>query len=84
MRSAEEFASGALPTAVHMTVDDVEEKVAELPADKPIVFICSTGARSGEAYDIVVAERDDLKVYFLNANATYAKDGSYKLAPPEG
>ncbi len=84
VRSAEEFATGALPTAKHMTVDDVEEQVAELPADKPIIFICSTGARSGEAYDIVKAEREELTVYFLNANATYGKDGSYTLEPADG
>ncbi|MBT7487889.1 MAG: rhodanese-like domain-containing protein, partial [Rhodospirillales bacterium] len=82
VRSPEEFKMGSLPTAVNMTVDEVEEKVATLPKDKPIIFICSTGSRSGEAYDIVKPTREDLKVYFLNATVEYAKDGSYKLSPP--
>jgi len=64
-----------------MTVDEVEEKIAALPSDKPIIFVCSTGARSGEAYDIVKMAREDLEVYFLDANVTHAKDGTYKLEP---
>jgi len=82
VRDPEEFKTGSLPTAVNMTVDDVEEKVAELPKDKPIIFICSTGARSGEAYDIAKPAREDLKLYFLNATVEYAKDGTYALKPP--
>ncbi len=84
VRDPEEYKAGSLPTAINMTVDDVEEKVAELPNDKPIVFICSTEARSGEAYDIVKPQREDFKIYFLNASMEYKKDGSYTLAPPEG
>ena len=82
VRDPEEFKTGSLPTAINMTVDQVEEKVAELPTDKPIIFICSTGARSGEAYDIVKPARENLKLYFLNATVEYAKNGSYTLGPP--
>jgi len=82
VRDPEEFKTGSLPTAIHMTVDDVEENVASLPSDKPIVFFCSTGARSGEAYDIVKPEREGLKLYFLNATMEFAKDGSFTLGPP--
>ncbi len=81
VRDAVEFKTGSFPTAIHMTVDQVEEKVAQLPTDKPIIFVCSTGARSGEAYDIVKMEREDLKIYFLDAIVTHAKDGTYKLEP---
>ena len=81
VRSPEEFKMGSIKGAINMTVDEVEEKVAELPSDKPIIFFCSTGARSGEAYDIVKMEREGLEVYFLDANVTHAKDGTYKLEP---
>ncbi len=82
VRDPEEFEAGSFPTAINMTVDDVEENVAELPNDKPIIFVCATGARSGEAYDIVRPEREDLEIYFLNATVEYAKDGSFTLQPP--
>ncbi|HSG94046.1 MAG TPA: rhodanese-like domain-containing protein, partial [Afifellaceae bacterium] len=82
VREPDEFEAGSLPNAVNMTVDDVEENVADLPNDKQIIFVCATGARSGEAYDIVKLEREDLEVYFLNATVEYAKDGSFTLQPP--
>ncbi len=82
VRSPEEFKTGAFKGAVNMTVDEVEAKVAELPSDKPIIFVCSTGSRSGEAYDISKMARDDLEVYFLDATVTYAEGGTYKLEPP--
>ncbi|NQU55633.1 MAG: rhodanese-like domain-containing protein [Rhodospirillales bacterium] len=82
VRSREEFNTGNFKGSIHMTVDDVEDKVAELPSDKPIIFVCSTGTRSGEAYDIVKLIREDMKVYFLNALVTHARDGTYKLESP--
>jgi rhodanese-related sulfurtransferase len=55
-----------------------------LPSDKPIVFVCATGARSGEAYYMVKDNRPDIKeVYYLEAEVTYKKDGSYKIIPPK-
>ncbi len=75
---------GTYGKAVVMSVDDVEDKMEELPSDKPIVFFCSTGARAGEAYDLVKMKREDLKVYFLDANVAFNKDGSMpKVSPPD-
>ena len=81
VRDPEEVAAGSFKTAKNITVDDVEATAAELPSDKPIIFVCATGARSGEAYDIVKSARDDLKVYFLNAEVAFGTDGSYELKP---
>lgn len=81
VRDDVEFKTGSFPTAIHMTVDQVEEDIAKLPTDKPIIFVCSTGARSGEAYDIVKMAREDMKIYFLDATLTHAQDGTYKLEP---
>jgi rhodanese-related sulfurtransferase len=73
---------GTYGQAVVMAVDELEDQVSDLPTDKPIVFFCSTGARSGEAYDIVKMKRDDLMVYFLDANVKFHKDGSIPTASP--
>jgi rhodanese-related sulfurtransferase len=75
---------GTYGKAVVMSVDNLEDKMQELPSDKPIVFFCSTGARAGEAYDLVKMKREDLKVYFLDANVAFNKDGSMpKVSPPD-
>ncbi|MDP6785517.1 MAG: rhodanese-like domain-containing protein [Rhodospirillales bacterium] len=79
VRDPSEFKGGHFKPAVNMTVDEVEEGVDELPTGKPIVFVCATGTRSAEAFDIVKMARDDVEVYFLDANVEYASDGSYKI-----
>ncbi len=84
VRDPAEFEQGHVAGAVNLSIDDLEDKVAELPSDKPIVFVCSTGARSGEAYDIVKLLREDLEVYFVNAEITYNPDGTQTYVPVEG
>jgi rhodanese-related sulfurtransferase len=83
VRDADEFAEGHLGIANNIPMDDLGDKVDSLPSDKPIVFICSTGARGGEAYDTVAMLREELKTYFLNAEPTYNKDGSYSFKAVE-
>lgn len=80
VRDPDEFATGHFKTAINMSVDKLEKKVNTLPADKPIVFVCSTGARSGESYYMLQDIRPELKkVYFLEAEVVFNKDGSHKI-----
>jgi rhodanese-related sulfurtransferase len=79
VRDPEEFATGSFKNAVNIPVNTLDKKIGTLPADKPIIFFCTTGARGGEAYDIVQLLRPELKVYFLNAAVKFAKDGSYTI-----
>jgi len=62
---------------MNMTIDELEEQIAAFSTDpKPIVFICSTGARSGEAYYLFQFMRPELQdVYYLDANVSYTPDG---------
>jgi rhodanese-related sulfurtransferase len=84
VRDADEYAMGHFKTAVNIPVNDLEKKVATLPADKTIVFVCSTGARSGESFYMLQDLRPELKkVYYLEAECTYKKDGSYKIKKVE-
>jgi 3-mercaptopyruvate sulfurtransferase SseA len=84
VRDPDEYAAGHFNSAVNIPVDDLEQKVKALPSDKPIVFVCSTGARSGESYYMIQDIRPELKdVFFLEAEVTFNKDGSYKITKPE-
>jgi rhodanese-related sulfurtransferase len=58
-----------------------EAEIANLPADKPIIFFCNTGARAGEAYDFVQMKRKNLQVYFLDANLSFNKQPLPKVTP---
>jgi rhodanese-related sulfurtransferase len=82
VRSPEEYAVCHLPGAVNIPVRMVGKKMAELPSDKPIVFVCSTGTRSGKIFSMVQDMRPELKeVYYLEANVTCSRDGSFTIAP---
>lgn len=84
VRDKDEFATGSFKGALNISVDELEEKAATLAADKPIIFVCSTGARSGEAYWMLRDIRPELKnIAFLDAEITFKKDGSFDLKKPE-
>lgn len=83
VRDADEFKTGSLKTAINIPVDVLEEKIKNLPTDKPVVFICGTGARSGESYYMVQDLRPEMKnVFYLDAEMTVHKDGSFELKKP--
>lgn len=80
VRDADEFAAGSLKGAVNIPVDNLEAKIPALPSDKPIIFVCGTGARSGESFYMVQDIRPELKdVFYLDAELTLHKDGSFEI-----
>ena len=84
VRDPDEFAMGHFKTAINIPVDQLEKNVKTLASDKPIVFVCSTGARSGESYYMLQDLRPELKtVHYLEAGCTYNKDGSYEIKKTE-
>jgi rhodanese-related sulfurtransferase len=70
VRDAKEFVKGTFPGAINIPINEIEKKLAELPKDKPVVFTCATGARSGEAYDTVSTLGSGIKAYFLDADVS--------------
>ena len=83
VRDADEFKSGSFKTAINIPVDQLENKIKTLPTDKPVVFVCGTGARSGESFYMVQDLRPELKnVYYLEGELTFKKDGSFEIKEP--
>jgi len=82
VRDADEYAKGSFKTAVNMPVDTLEAKIKDLPSDKPIVYFCSTGARSGEAYYMTLDVRESLKdVFYADAEIEF-KEGNFTIKKP--
>jgi len=80
VRDSDEFAEGHFPTAINITNDELEANLKTLKVDKPIIFVCATGARSGEAYYMVQDLRPDIKeVYYVEAKITYKEGGGFEL-----
>lgn len=84
VRDPDEFAEGRMATAVNIPVDQLAKDMSVLKGDKPIVYVCSTGARSGEAYYMTLDARPDIKdVYYLEAIVHYGPDGQCEIEPPK-
>ena len=63
-----------------MPVNSIEKNLDKLPTDKPIVFFCGAGGRSGEAHDLVRAQRPELKTVFIDATIKFGANGDYTIA----
>jgi len=64
---------GTFATARVIPIDTLLPQIADLPNDKPTIFFCANGARAGEAFDFVNMKRNDMKVYFLEADVAFKK-----------
>jgi rhodanese-related sulfurtransferase len=80
VRDPKEVASGMIKGSVNIPMNELEKKIATLPSDKPVVFVCGTGARSGEAYDTVKLLGGKVQASFLDADVKFNADGSYTMA----
>lgn len=80
VREADEFKAGHLKGAVNITVNELEKQAKGMKFDKPVVFVCATGSRSGEAYYMLRDLRKDVKdVYYLEATVKCAQDGNCNI-----
>jgi len=54
VRTPQEFATGHLPGAINIPVQDLESRLAELEEkQRPVVLYCRSGSRSGSAARIL-------------------------------
>ncbi|NTV95958.1 MAG: rhodanese-like domain-containing protein [Thiobacillus sp.] len=79
VRDAKEFKAGAMKGSINIPIDQLEKKIDSLPAGKPLVFVCGTGGRAGEAYDMVKLMRGELQPWFIDAEITFNADGSFSI-----
>jgi rhodanese-related sulfurtransferase len=69
VREPYEWEAGHIPGATHLDMATLAERIDEIPKDRPVAFICLSGARSGlvastlkargyEAYNVEGGFRD--------------------------
>lgn len=74
VRTPEEFASGHIPGAVNISVDQLAQRLSEIPQDKPVVLYCRSGNRSNQAAQIL--ERAGYtQIYDLGGIITWVQQG---------
>lgn len=79
VRDEKEFRKAAIKGSVNIPIDQLEKRMDSLPKGKPVVFICGTGGRAGEAYDSVKLLRADLQPWFIDAETTFNADGTFVI-----
>ena len=53
-RTPEEFSFGTIPGAVNIPLDEMRDRLSELPTDKPVVLFCAVGLRGYLAQRILI------------------------------
>jgi len=77
VRDADEFAKGSFKTAINIPMEKLEGKIKGFTDEKPIVYVCPTGARSGEAYYMTKDVKESLKkVYYVEAELDFKGPGN--------
>ncbi|CAA9398129.1 MAG: Thioredoxin [uncultured Nocardioides sp.] len=56
VREADEYAAGHVPGAVHVPMNEVPSRVAELPTDQQLLVICQVGGRSRQVVQFLQAQ----------------------------
>ena len=53
VRTPDEFSLGSLPGAVNIPLDEIRDRIDEIPKDKPVYVFCAIGLRGYLAYRIL-------------------------------
>lgn len=75
VRTLQEFQSGSIPGAMHIPVDELRSRLAELPRDRKIVVFCQVGQRGYIATRILLQNGYDV----VNLSGGYK---GYRLFEP--
>ena len=65
VRTAEEYASGHIPGAVHVPFDQVAERIAEIDAPHGVALYCMVGPRARKGESALLAIGYNKKVFHL-------------------
>lgn len=55
VRTTQEFSMGSIPGAVNIPLDDLRQRIGEVPTDKPVLIFCAIGLRGYLALKILTA-----------------------------
>ena len=60
-RNPNEYITIHYPNALNIPVNELETRLSEVPADKPVLVHCALGKRAERAYEILKEKRPDIK-----------------------
>jgi rhodanese-related sulfurtransferase len=79
VRNASEAKDGALPSSVNVPLDELEQRLSDIPKDKTVLIHCGTGARAEMAYNVL--KKAGFNVKYLKAKVEFDKEhkGKYTI-----
>jgi len=77
VRDPEETQMGVIKGAINIPVNELKDRLNELPKDKEIIVHCATGMRAEMAYNIL--KDAGYKARFLDATIKIKKGGKYTI-----
>lgn len=82
VREDEEWTAGRIEGAVHIPLGELDRRMSELDRDRPIVTVCRSGRRAGEAAELLDAA--GLNAEVMDGGMTqWAKD-KLPFSTPDG
>lgn len=69
---------GHIPSAQLITLDQLPQKIENLPSDKPIVFVCMSGGRSAQATELAM-ENGWVQVYNMRGGMLVWNENGYNV-----
>ncbi|CAG0965709.1 thiosulfate sulfurtransferase [Burkholderiales bacterium] len=80
VRAAHELAQGRIAGARHLPLAELPQRLAELPADRPVVFYCHSGGRSFQACRFAAAQGHG-ELYNLDGGIVAWLRAGFELTP---
>jgi len=77
VRTDKEAATGVIKNARHIPLEQLEDRLGELPKDKEIILYCANGIRAEMAYQTL--DKQGFKTRFLNEYIVIDKSGQFKM-----
>lgn len=73
VRTKSEAEKGTFPGAINIPLDELEQRLADVPKDKNVFIHCSTGARAEMAYNVLKKAGIDSKYLKVNVESDQGK-----------
>jgi rhodanese-related sulfurtransferase len=81
VRREDEWVTGHVAGAIHIPVDDLTDRMDEVPRDKTVLFICAAGVRSGLACEVAASMGyDPENLYNIEDGTPFWIGGNYPTA----
>ena len=72
VRNPNEYIAAHYPGALNIPVNELEDRIFEVPAGKPVLVYCAKGRRALRGYAILKEKRPDIpELYYINGDTLF-------------